>query len=92
MASELQLADGVTVVCRHQLRWIGGIPWSMQTSFYPMTFFEKGAKKIIEAVDIGPGVVPYLAEVTGMRQAGWRERFTVRSPDRDETEFFAPPR
>jgi GntR family transcriptional regulator len=91
VASELQRADGVTVVCRHQLRWIGGIPWSLQTSFYPMKFLEQGATKIIEAVDIKPGVVPYLEKVTGMRQAGWRERFTVRAPDRNETEFFSLP-
>jgi GntR family transcriptional regulator len=91
VASELRLDDGVTVVCRHQLRWIGGIPWSMQTSFYPMKFFEKGATRIIEAVDIGLGVVPYLEEVTGIKQAGWRERFTVRGPDRNETEFFSLP-
>jgi GntR family transcriptional regulator len=91
VASELQLAEGLPVVCRHQLRWIGGIPWSLQTSFYPMKFLEQGATKIIEAVDIKPGVVPYLEKVTGMRQAGWRERFTVRAPDRNETEFFSLP-
>jgi len=91
VANELRLDEGTTVVCRHQLRWIGGIPWSMQTSFYPMKFFQMGATKIIEAVDIAPGVVPYLEEVTGIKQAGWRERFTVRAPDRNETEFFSLP-
>jgi GntR family transcriptional regulator len=91
IASELRLSLGATVVCRHQRRWIDRIPWSMQTSFYPMRFFELGATKIIEAVDIQQGVVPYLEEVTGIRQAGWRERFTVRAPDRDETEFFVLP-
>jgi GntR family transcriptional regulator len=91
IASELRMAEGGTVVCRHQRRSIDGIPWSMQTSFYPMKFFEQGATKIIEATDIPQGVVPYLEEVTGIRQAGWRERFVVRAPDRNETEFFVLP-
>ncbi|OLB64076.1 MAG: hypothetical protein AUI10_12610 [Actinobacteria bacterium 13_2_20CM_2_72_6] len=38
VATELQLEEGATVVSRHQKLRIDGTPWSMQTSFYPMTF------------------------------------------------------
>jgi GntR family transcriptional regulator len=92
VAAELRVDVGTTVVCRHQERRIDGIPWSLQTSFYPMIFFmERGATRIIQAEDIEEGVVPYIEQVTGIRQSGWRERFTVRPPDRNETEFFGLP-
>jgi GntR family transcriptional regulator len=91
IAAELRLPQGATVVSRHQERRIDRIPWSLQTSFYPMTFFTDGATRIIEAVDIEEGVVPYMEKVIGFQQAGWRERFTVRAPDRKETEFFSLP-
>lgn len=32
-APELQLADGISVVSRHQQRMIDGTPWSLQTSY-----------------------------------------------------------
>ena len=91
IASELRLPEGNTVVSRHQERRIDGIPWSLQTSFYPMHFFTDGATRIIEAVNIEEGVVPYMEKVIGFKQAGWRERFTVRAPDRNETDFFGLP-
>jgi GntR family transcriptional regulator len=91
IAVELRLTEGATVVSRHQERLIDGIPWSLQTSFYPMHFFTYGATRIIEAVSIEEGVVPYMEKVIGFQQAGWRERLAVRAPDRHETEFFRLP-
>jgi GntR family transcriptional regulator len=91
IAEELRLAEGATVVSRHQERRIDSIPWSLQTSFYPMHFFTDGATRIIEAADIEEGVVTYMEKVIGFEQAGWRERFTVRAPDRTETDFFRLP-
>jgi GntR family transcriptional regulator len=46
------------VICRHQRRYIGGTPWSVQTSFYPMDFVLRGAERLIQADDIEVGDVP----------------------------------
>jgi GntR family transcriptional regulator len=91
IASELQLADGSVVVSRHQQRFIDDTPWSLQTSFYPMSLVEHGATRILQAIDIPNGVVSYLAEVMGVKQVGWRDKITVRTPDLNETGFFRLP-
>jgi GntR family transcriptional regulator len=91
VASELEVPSNASVVSRHQQRYIDDTPWSLQTSFYPMRYVERGATLIIQAAEIKPGVVPYIEKTLGIKQAGWRERFAVRAPDRRETEFFALP-
>ncbi len=40
------------VVSRHQQRFIDDMPWSLQTSYYPMTLVEQGATRLIQATDI----------------------------------------
>jgi len=91
IAPELQLDQAAMVVSRHQQRFIDGIPWSLQTSFYPMRFVERGASQIIVAQDMPDGVVCYLEDVLGIRQAGWRDKITVRAPDQAETTIFRLP-
>ncbi len=91
VAGELRLDKGSTVVSRHQLRYIDGTPWSLQTSFYPMKLVERGAVQLIQATDIKPGTVSYLRESLGIEQAGWRDTITVRAPDEVETGFFKLP-
>jgi GntR family transcriptional regulator len=49
IARLLRIAEGSQVISRHQKRFIDGIPWSMQTSFYPMGFVLKGAERLIQA-------------------------------------------
>ena len=88
IARELQLADGSLVVSRHQQRFIDDTPWSLQTSFYPMSLVEQGATSIVQALDIPNGVISYLAEVLGIKQVGWRDKITVRTPDPNEASFF----
>ena len=46
-------------------RYIDGTPWSMQTSFYPMEFVERGAVRLTTPEDIEEGTVQYLAEHPG---------------------------
>ena len=43
-------------------------PWSLQTSFYPMSLAERGALRLIQAPDIKEGTVKYLAEALGIKQ------------------------
>jgi GntR family transcriptional regulator len=90
-APELQLDAGSTVVSRHQSRFIDGTPWSLQTSFYPMTFVTRGANRLIEASNIEGGTVSYLLETLGVDQAGWRDVIVVRAPNQVETAFFKLP-
>ena len=90
-ASELKLEEGVTVVSRHQQRFIDGTPWSLQTSFYPMPLIERGASRLLQAVDIEEGTVSYLREQLGIHQVGYRDTITVRAPDETERRFFRLP-
>ena len=90
-APELQLAPGSTVVSRHQSRFIDGTAWSLQTSFYPMSFVTRGANRLIEAANIEEGTVSYLLETLGIDQAGWRDVIVVRAPNQVETAFFKLP-
>lgn len=89
--AELQLAEGTPVVSRHQQRFIDDIPWSLQTSFYPMMLVERGASRLIQAGDIPEGTVVYLGRSVGIKQAGYRDTITVRAPDNVEAGFFKLP-
>ena len=91
VALQLVVAEGSQVVSRHQRRYIGGTPWSLQTSFYPMGFVLQGANLLIQAEDIDKGTVKYLAETLGLRQGGYRDWITVRAPDPTEATFFNLP-
>jgi GntR family transcriptional regulator len=91
VAGELGLAEGSTVVSRQQQRSIDGTPWSLQISFYPMSLVERGATKLIQAPNIEEGTVAYLGTKLGLKQAGYRDKITVRAPDGNETSFFKLP-
>jgi GntR family transcriptional regulator len=86
VALRLRVAPGSQVVLRHQERFIDGIPWSLQTSYYPMDFVAK-APLLLTAEDRGP-VVKYLEETMGIRQVGYRDWVTARTPDSNEQSFF----
>jgi GntR family transcriptional regulator len=91
VAQGLGIGEGTRVVSRHQRRYIDGKPWSLQTSFYPMTLVDKGAEKLRNAQDIEEGTVTYLADTLGIKQAGYQDTIAVRAPDANETAFFRLP-
>ena len=91
VSPELMLPEGGQVVGRHQQRSIDNTPWSLQTSFYPMSFVERGAIRLIQASNIKEGTVAYLDRAIGIKQVGWRDTITVRAPDETETAFFKLP-
>lgn len=91
VAADLRLDPGAGVVSRHQQRFIDGTPWSLQTSFYPMTLVDAGADRLIKAANISEGAVEYLRKLLGKEQVGWRDTVTVRAPDSNETAFFRLP-
>lgn len=91
VAAALHIEKGAHVVSRHQKRFIDGTPWSLQTSYYPMTLVEQGATKLIQATDIEHGAVAYLRDECGIKQVGYRDSIAVRAPDETETGFFKLP-
>jgi GntR family transcriptional regulator len=91
IAGALQIAEDSQVISRHQKRSISGTPWAMQTSFYPMGFALKGADRLLLPNDIDVGTVRYLAETLGLRQVGYRDWISVRTPDYTEAAFFNLP-
>jgi GntR family transcriptional regulator len=91
IARSLRIKEGADVVSRHQERSIDGTPWSLQTSFYPMTLVAQGATKLIQATTIEGGAVAYLAAVCGIHQAGYRDTIAVRAPDPTEIQTFKLP-
>jgi len=91
IADALRLKPGAQLVSRHQRRLIDGIPWSLQTTFYPMSLVQRGATRLLEATDIQPGTVSYLGEACGIKQTGYRDSIAVRTPDENEMRFFKLP-
>jgi GntR family transcriptional regulator len=91
VAKSLRIEPGESVVSRHQQRFIDGTPWSLQTSFYPMSLVQQGATDLLQARDIEGGTVAYLAEKCGVEQAGYRDTIAVRAPDETEVRFFKLP-
>jgi GntR family transcriptional regulator len=88
VSRRLRVPPDTQVISRHEKRFIESIPWSMQTSFYPMDFITKGATRLLMAEDIEGGAVRYLATAIGIRQVGYRDWITARVPDTDEQAFF----
>ena len=91
MATTLGITKGAEVISRHERRFIDGTPWSMQTSYYPMEFADRGAERLRRARDIKEGTVEYLADTLHIRQVGYSDRITVRAPNPTEADFFKLP-
>lgn len=88
LARELRLEQAASVVSRQQGRFIDDRPSSLQTSFYPMEFAQRGAVDLLQARDIKQGATKYIEETLGIKVTGTRDRLTVRLPDASETSFF----
>lgn len=88
ITGRLRVPPGTELVSRHQERRIDGIPWSLQTSFYPMELVESGATRLLRKEDITEGTVSYLEATLGLRQIGYRDWITARNPDGTEERFF----
>ena len=91
MAAALGIPKGAEIISRHERRLIDDTPWSMQTSYYPMEFADRGAEKLRSARAIDVGTVKYLADTLRIRQIGYSDRISVRSPNPTEADFFKMP-
>jgi GntR family transcriptional regulator len=88
VAQRLRMSQGANVISRHQQRFIDGQPWSLQTSYYPMSIYERGAKLLIQASDIPEGAVRHIEEALQLKQVGYRDRIAVRRANDNELRFF----
>lgn len=91
IARHLDIPVGTMVVSRHQQRYIDERPWSLQTSYYPMTFVQEGAMLLLQAEDLVQGAVAYLEQVLGIRQVGYQDLLLARPPHNTEADFFKLP-
>jgi GntR family transcriptional regulator len=87
VALRLRIESDAQVVSRHQERYVDDTPWSLQTSFYPMEFALK-APRLLMAGDIDEGAMSYLEKTEGIKQVGYRDWITARTPDLNEQNFF----
>lgn len=91
IARRLAVPPQSQVVSRHQARFIDGAPWSLQTSYYPFEFIARGAGQLLTAEGIPVGTVAYLASALNLRQTGYQDWITARSPGSAERSFFHIP-
>ena len=91
VATRLAIATDTEVISRHEQRHIGRTPYSLQTSFYPVEFAERGADRLRSSKNIEEGTVQYLRETLGIKQVGYRDWITVRVPNAIEADFFKVP-
>jgi GntR family transcriptional regulator len=91
VADHLRIDVGDEVISRHQERRIDGKPWSLQTTWYPMSLVQKGAIRLIQAENIKRGAVSYLKDQLGTEQVGYQDLLVVRMPDVNESTFFGLP-
>jgi GntR family transcriptional regulator len=88
IAARLGIADDPRVVSRHQQRFIDGVIWSLQTSYYPLKWVTKGADSLLEPEDMTDGTVRYLAQTLGLKQVGCRDVVSARLPNDNERTLF----
>jgi GntR family transcriptional regulator len=84
----LKMRESESVVRRYQERYIDGTTWSLQTSYYPITWVQMGAEDLLDPEDIREGVVKYLASTIGLDQVGYRDLVRARLADDNEQFLF----
>jgi GntR family transcriptional regulator len=86
-APELGLSDDEQILSRHQERFIDGKPYSLQTSFYPLSYAQR-ASRLLAAGEIEEGAVDYIRKDLKIEQVGWRDEIQVRAASNPERDFF----
>jgi GntR family transcriptional regulator len=92
LAARLKIDPGQRVVSRRQPRFIDGTIWSLQASYYPLDWVQRGAVGLLEPEDIPEGAVQHLAMTIGLKQVGYRDLVSARLSNDIEQELFSLPR
>jgi len=85
VAAKLHIAEGDLVVIRRSQRYIGGVPWLLLASYFPMDLARGTALE--QAGNIEQGSIKLLAE-HGHQQVGFMDEIGARMPDASEFDFF----
>ncbi len=85
VAAKLHVNEGDPVVIRRSQRHIGGVPWLLIASFFPMDLAKGTALE--QAGNIEQGSIKLLAE-HGHQQVGFMDEIGARMPDAREFDFF----
>jgi GntR family transcriptional regulator len=88
IAAMLGLPSDTEFISRKQVRFIEGVAWAVETSFYPRELVTRGAELLLGSDDIHEGALVYLEKTLGLKEAGCQDRILVGPPDRDETALF----
>lgn len=86
VAGLLRIEVGARVLLRAFWRTMDGVPWSIQTSYYPMDI--AAGTELMTPEDISRGTIEVLAEL-GHVQVGYRDQIWARMPQGEEHEFLA---
>src|ERR1700722_5715480 len=89
VTQHLGIPMGTDVIIRSQKNYLDGLPWTLETSFYPRSLQDR-APRLLDTGDIPEGTVAYMAEL-GIRQAGYRDEIEWRLPISAETAYFDLP-
>ncbi|MGW7514619.1 GntR family transcriptional regulator [Streptomyces sp. NPDC054796] len=81
VAERLRIEPGSSSVLRFCLRYLDGVPWSIQATYYPMWLAE--GTRLAEPGDIAEGTTRYLA-AQGIEQIGYYDEMSTRMPTPDE--------
>lgn len=85
VAAKLHIGAGEPVVIRRSQRYIGGVPWLLIASYFPMEVARGTALE--QASNIAQGSISLLAE-HGFEQVGFMDEIGARMPDAREFDYF----
>ncbi|OLT10383.1 hypothetical protein BJF79_26135 [Actinomadura sp. CNU-125] len=85
----LQTEEETEFISRHQLLYLDGRAWAMQTSYYPLDFATAGASRLLKPRNIPEGAVAYLKETLGYTEVGFHDEIRARIPNEHEKQFFS---
>ena len=88
IAVRLEVTETDKVVSRHQRRLIDDTLWSLQTTYYPLDWVNRGATRLLLPENIEEGTVQYLSDTFGLKRVGYRDWVTSRAPNDNEQSLF----
>jgi GntR family transcriptional regulator len=92
VAERLLVNTGDAVIRRHQEFLVDQNSWSIQTTYYPMSLIDRGAKDLLRASDFKEGELAYITASVGLERCGYRVRLLFRKATKEEAAFFELPK
>jgi GntR family transcriptional regulator len=76
------------IVSRGRELYADGIPWGLQTEYFPLDTVARVATRLLMAEDITDGTYRYLLESLGIERIRSRHQISVRLPNDTEAMYF----